>query len=119
MNIFFKIDNKLVTAPTNDRILDGVTRKSIIQIAKSKGIDVEERPIKVSEIVEAYQQGLLQEVFGTGTAVVVLSINSFSYRDTTYPLPKENPVATLLKEELVGIQYNKKQDPFHWTVAVH
>ena len=119
MNIFFKIDNKLVTAPTNDRILDGVTRKSIIQIAKSKGIDVEERPIKVSEIVEAHQKGLLQEVFGTGTAVVVLSINSFSYRDTTYPLPKENPVATLLKEELVGIQYNKKQDPFHWTVAVH
>ena len=90
-----------------------------MQIAKSKGIDVEERPGKVSEIVEAHQQGLLQEVFGSGTAVVVLSINSFSYRDITYPLSKENPVATLLKEELVGIQYNKKEDPFHWTVAVH
>jgi branched-chain amino acid aminotransferase len=118
MNIFFKINNTLLTAPTNDRILDGVTRKSIIAIAKSQGIPVEERPIKVSELVEAHQNGNIQEVFGTGTAVVVLPINSFSYKGKTYKLPEGNNLAHLLKETLVGIQYNTLEDPFNWTVAV-
>lgn len=119
MNIFFKINETLITAPTNDRILDGVTRKSIIDIARHKGITVEERPIKVSEIVEAHQNGSLQEVFGTGTAVVVLPINSFSHQGISYMLPKETTMASALKKELVGIQYNKIKDPYQWTVAVN
>ena len=119
MNIFFKINETLITAPTNDRILDGVTRKSIIDIARHKGITVEERPIKVSEIVEAHQNGSLQEVFGTGTAVVVLPINSFSHQGISYKLPKETTIASTLKKELVGIQYNKIKDPYQWTVAVN
>jgi len=118
MNVFFKINNTLVTAPTNDRILDGVTRKSIIAIAKSQGIPVEERPVKVSELVEAHQNGNIQEVFGTGTAVVVLPINSFSYKGKTYKLPEGNNLAHSLKETLVGIQYNTLEDPYNWTVAV-
>ena len=56
MNIFFKINDKLITAPTNDRILDGITRKSVIQIANDLGIDVEIRPVKVSEIIEAAEK---------------------------------------------------------------
>lgn len=119
MNIFFKINETLITAPTNDRILDGVTRKSIIDIARHKGITVEERPIKVIEIVEAHQNGSLQEVFGTGTAVVVLPINSFSHQGISYKLPKETTMASALKKELVGIQYNKIKDPYQWTVAVN
>jgi branched-chain amino acid aminotransferase len=118
MNIFFKIKGTLVTSPTNDRILDGITRKSIISIAKKDGIPVEERPIKVSEIKEAHENGTLEEIFGTGTAVVVLPIHSFSHQNKSYSLPKETPLALQLKEKLVGIQYNSGEDPFNWRQAV-
>ena len=118
MNIFFKIKGTLVTSPTNDRILDGITRKSIISIAKKDGIPVEERPIKVSEIKEAHENGTLEEIFGTGTAVVVLPIHSFSHQNKSYSLPKETPLALQLKEKLLGIQYNLGEDPFNWRQAV-
>lgn len=119
MNIFFKINGTLITSPTNDRILDGITRKSIIAIAKHEGIPVEERPIKISELKEAHQNGSLEEVFGTGTAVVVLPIHSFSHQETSYSLPKQTPLALKLKEKLVGIQYNTSEDPFGWRQAVN
>ena len=118
MNIFFKINGTLITAPINDRILDGITRKSIIEIAKRDDILVEERPIKVSEIKEAHESGVLEEVFGTGTAVVVLPINSFSHQNKTYTLPKETPMANNLKEILMGIQYKTLDDPFQWTRSI-
>ena len=118
MNIFFKIKGTLVTSPTNDRILDGITRKSIISIPKKDGIPVEERPIKVSEIKEAHENGTLEEIFGTGTAVVVLPIHSFSHQNKSYSLPKETPLALQLKEKLVGIQYNLGEDQFNWRQAV-
>jgi branched-chain amino acid aminotransferase len=118
MNIFFKIKGTLVTSPTNDRILDGITRKSIISLAKQDGIPVEERPIKVSEIKEAHENGTLEEIFGTGTAVVVLPIHSFSHQNESYRLPKETPIALQLKEKLVGIQYNTGEDPFNWRQAL-
>ena len=119
MNIFLKINGTLITSPTNDRILDGITRKSIIAIAKHEGIPVEERPIKISELKEAHQNGSLEEVFGTGTAVVVLPIHSFSHQETSYTLPKQTPLALKLKEKLVGIQYNASEDPFGWRQAVN
>ena len=119
MNIFFKINGTLITSPTNDRILDGITRKSIIAIAKHEGIPVEERPIKISELKEAHQNGSLEEVFGTGTAVVVLPIHGFSHQEIAYTLPKETPLALKLKEKLVGIQYNASEDPFGWRQAVN
>ena len=119
MNIFFKIDGTLITSPTNDRILDGITRKSIITIAKHEGIPVEERPIKISELKEAHKNGSLEEVFGTGTAVVVLPIHSFSHQETSYTLPKQTPLALKLKEKLVNIQYNASEDPFGWRQAVN
>jgi len=118
MNIFFQINNTLITAPTNDRILDGVTRKSIIDLAKRKGIKVEERPIKVEEIKLAHQEGTLREVFGTGTAVIVLPINSFSHQNKTYKLPSKTPLAESLKKSLMNIQYNECEDYFNWRIAV-
>ncbi len=119
MNIFFKINGTLITSPTNDRILDGITRKSIIAIAKHEDIPVEERPIKISELKEAHKNGSLEEVFGTGTAVVVLPIHSFSHQETAYTLPKQTPLALKLKEKLVGIQYNASEDTFGWRQAVN
>ena len=119
MNIFFKINDKLITAPTNDRILDGITRKSVIQIAKDLGIDVEVRPITVSEIIDAAENKSLEEMFGSGTAVVVSPIKSFGYRNKNFKLPKiNNSLATTLKEKITSIQYNLSTDPYDWRYAI-
>ena len=118
MNIFFRIDDKLVTAPTNDRILDGVTRKSIIKIARDAGIDVEVRPIKITEIVQASKNGSLREMFGSGTAVVITPIKSFGYKGNKYKLPVlDNPISKQLKDKIISIQYNIIDDPYGWRVS--
>lgn len=118
MNIFFKINETLVTSPVSDRILDGITRKSIITLAKSKGIQVEERPISITELKEAHQKGILKEIFGAGTAVVVLPIHGFSHQGKSYTLGAESPTALMLKEALVDIQYNQSEDPYNWRQIV-
>ena len=119
MNLFFRIGNKLITAPTSDSILDGVTRKSLIHIAKDQGIEVEVRPIKVEELIGAAKNNTLLEIFGSGTAVVVLPIKGFGYENSKYELiQKENSWATMLKNKLNNIQYNLIEDPYNWTVEV-
>ncbi|MEL0184192.1 MAG: branched-chain amino acid aminotransferase [Bacteroidota bacterium] len=119
MNLFFRIGNKLITAPTSDSILDGVTRKSLIQIAKDQGIEVEVRPIKVEELIRAAKNNTLVEIFGSGTAVVVLPIQGFGYENSKYELiQKENSWAIMLKNKLNNIQYNLIKDPYNWTVEV-
>ncbi len=119
MNVFFRINDTLFTAPTSERILDGVTRKSLIDIAKRDGIDVEVRSVLVSELVEAAKDGSLKEVFGAGTAAVVNPIVGFSYQGEYYELPKiENSIAIQLKDKLTNIQYNLAEDTFGWTVKI-
>jgi branched-chain amino acid aminotransferase len=119
MNVFFRINNTLLTAPISERILDGVTRKTLIDLAKSEGINVEVRPVLVSELVEASQNGTLQEIFGAGTAAVVSPISGYSYQDIFYDLPKiENSVALQLKDKLTNIQNKLEEDTFGWTVKV-
>ena len=119
MNLFFRIGDKLITAPTSDSILDGITRKSLIQIARDENIDVEIRPLLVSELIDAANNGSLLEIFGSGTAVVVLPILGFGYKNNKYELPiKENSWANLLKNKLNNIQYNLSKDPYGWTIEV-
>lgn len=119
MNVFFRINDQLITAPTSERILDGVTRKSLIDIAKHDGIDVDIRSVLVSELVEAAKNGSLKEIFGAGTAAVVNPIIGFSFQETYYELPKqENSFALHLKEKLTKIQHKLLEDPFQWTVKV-
>ena len=119
MNVFFRIHDTLYTAPTSERILDGVTRKSLIAIAERDGISVEVRSILVSELVEAAKNGSLKEVFGAGTAAVVNPIVGFSYQDIYYELPKvEQSIALQLKEKLNKIQYKLAEDTFGWTVKI-
>lgn len=119
MNVFFRINNKLLTAPVSDRILDGVTRKSVIDIAKNKGIDIEERPVKVSEIIEAAENGTLKEIFGSGTAAVINPIIGFGYKGKNWelPLPKDS-YSSLFKNAIVNIQYNKSEDIYGWRYKV-
>jgi branched-chain amino acid aminotransferase len=119
MNVFFRINDTLYTAPTSERILDGVTRKSLIDIAKRDGIEVNIRPVLVTELIEAAKNGTLKEIFGTGTAAVVNPIVGFSYQDIYYELPKiENSIALELKDKLTRIQYKLAEDTFGWTVKV-
>jgi branched-chain amino acid aminotransferase len=119
MNVFFRINDTLFTAPISERILDGITRKSLIDLAKKEGIDVEVRPVVVSELVEASKNGTLKEIFGAGTAAVVNPIIGFSYQDVYYELPKiENSYATQLKDKLTNIQHKLAEDTFEWTVKV-
>lgn len=119
MNIFFRINDTLVTAPTNDRILDGVTRKSILALAEANNIETEVRRVAVKEIVEAAKDGSLKEIFGTGTAAVINPIQGFGYKGQTYELPKiEDSYATYFKDKLMKIQYNLEKDEFGWRYLV-
>ena len=119
MNIFIRINNTLLTGPTSDRILDGITRKSILDIAQDQGIKTEVRKITVKEVVEAAKDGSLKEMFGAGTAAVISPISGFGYRDTDYELPElENSYANKLKKIITDIQYNKSEDKFGWRYKV-
>ncbi|ATA91659.1 branched-chain amino acid aminotransferase [Capnocytophaga canimorsus] len=119
MNLFFRIDDTLITCPTSDRILDGVTRKSVITMAEKLGIKVEVRPVKVQELVQAAEKGTLQEIFGSGTAAVISPISGFGYngKDYTFTLP-EKTYAQTIKDAILNIQYNKTDDPFGWRIKI-
>jgi branched-chain amino acid aminotransferase len=119
MNVFFRINNTILTAPVSDRILDGITRKSLIELAKKLGMNVEIRSVLVDELVEAAKNGSLLEIFGAGTAAVISPISGFSYKDVYYELPKNDALWSLqLKEELTNIQHKVSVDNFGWTVKV-
>lgn len=119
MNVFFRVGDTLITAPTNDTILDGITRKSVIQLAKDAGIQVEVRPVAVKEIVAASQSGNLKEIFGVGTAAVVVPFKSFAYKEEDHKLnAPEDSYGLKFKKALNDIQYNRSNDPYGWRVAV-
>ena len=120
MNLFFRIGEKLITSPTSDSILDGITRKSIIKLAKDLNIDVEERIITVDELLEAQDSGSLKEIFGTGTAVVILPIKTFGYQNNDFNLPDlDNPWSLELKKKLTDIQYDKSSEYEDWKVKIN
>ena len=119
MNVFFRINDTLVTAPISDRILDGITRKSIIALATRDGIAVEERRITIQELIEASKNDSLKEIFGAGTAAVISAISNFSHQQVVYYLPKiTTSFAKMFKNKLMEIQYNKSEDTFGWRYAV-
>lgn len=121
MNVFFRINDTLYTAPTSERILDGVTRKSLIQLGEHLGYDFKVEPVKVDTIIEAAKNGSLKEIFGAGTAAVVNQIEGFLYKDEYYQLPDvadEDSYALQLKEALTKLQNKITEDPFNWTVKL-
>jgi branched-chain amino acid aminotransferase len=119
MNVFFRINDTLYTAPTSERILDGVTRKSVIDLARREKINVEVRSVLVEELITAARNGSLKEIFGAGTAAVINPIVGFSYKDEYFELPKmEYSMAVDLKDKLTNIQYKLAEDTFGWTVKV-
>lgn len=115
MNIAFVMDNKLVTPALSDRILAGITRESIITLAKDWGIDVEERRIKVKEILQGINNGNLKEAFGMGTAAVVSQIESIGYENRIYSIgAPENGIAVKMKRALSSIRYGMSEDIHGW-----
>lgn len=119
MNVFFRINDTLITAPVSDRILDGVTRNSLIALAKRDGIKVEERKITVDELKEASNNNTLKEIFGAGTAAVISPVIDFSHKNKVYHLPKiKESYATIFKSELLNIQHNNAEDSFGWRYPV-
>ena len=119
MNVFFRINDTLYTAPTSERILDGVTRKSVIELAKRENIKVEVRSVLVEELITAAKNGSLKEIFGAGTAAVINPIVGFSYKEEYFELPKmEHSIALDIKEKLTNIQHKLDEETFGWTVKV-
>ncbi len=121
MNVFVRINDTIYTPPTSEKILDGVTRDSFLQLAKHRGMDVRVEPIAVKDVMEAQKQGTLKEIWGVGTAVVTTSFKAFGYENTRYALPElapEDSYAMILKKDLVDIQTNAAPDPFGWREKV-
>lgn len=120
MNLMFVINNTLITPALSTSILAGVTRDTIIQIAKDRGLAVEERKVLVAEIMEAIQDGTLQEAFGCGTAVVISQIVTIGYRGTDYQLPaiETRKYSMQFAQDLQDIRMGKATDHHGWIVKV-
>ncbi|TAF66683.1 MAG: branched-chain amino acid aminotransferase [Cytophagales bacterium] len=116
MNIFLKINGKLLTPETGDSVLSGITRDSLIQLAKHMGVEVEERKISIEEVIKAIKDNTLEEVFGAGTAAVITPIALIGYQNTQYTLKPldTNSLAFKLKKALTDIQTGKAEDIFQW-----
>ena len=120
MNIFFHIGDTLITPSLEEgTILHGVTRDSIIKLAKDKGIKAEERKISVDEFMQAYENKTLRDMFGAGTAAVVNPIAGFVYHGKQYNLDFMNrQVSQLMKAEIEGIKSGHIPDPHNWVMVV-
>jgi branched-chain amino acid aminotransferase len=121
MNVFFVLGDTVITPDlTEGTILAGVTRASVIELLKDKGIAVEERKLSIDEILAAHQRGELREAFGTGTAAVIAPIIELNYEGNIIQLPAEETwtVSSWLKTELADIRYGRKPDNKHWMYKV-
>ena len=117
MNVFFKIDDEIVTPALQGSILSGITRMSCIEILRSWGMKVTERPIAIDELAEAARTGHLKEAFGSGTAAVISPIGELKWGDEIMSINNGEigPVSQKLYDTLTGIQWGKIKDPFGWT----
>jgi branched-chain amino acid aminotransferase len=116
MNIFFLIDGTLVTRELSGTILPGITRDSVINLARHWDIPVEERKLSIDEVMEAGQNGSLEEVFGAGTAAVIAPVQSIHHKGQTVEIHEEGrgPLGQRLYDAIYGMQTGKKEDPFGW-----
>jgi branched-chain amino acid aminotransferase len=119
MNIMFMINDELIT-PALDKgnILAGVTRATVLQLAKEFGIKTTEREISIDEVFEAHKKGTLQEVFGTGTAAVISPVGLLNYngKDIILNDMKIGPYAQKFYDTITGIQYGEIEDKYNWNV---
>src|SRR5690625_1982954 len=120
MNIFFKINGEIITPALNGSILEGVTRNSIIRLLAHWNMPVTERKISMAEVSAAHQEGLLEEVFGTGTAAVISPVGEFNWQAEQIVVNegKTGDLSKKLYDTITSIQTGKEADPFDWIVHV-
>ena len=120
MNIFFVIDNEIVTPELSGSILPGITRDSVIRLVKSWGIPVVERKISIAEVMEAHAAGSLKEIFGSGTAAVISPVGELKYGDTVLSIGDGGvgPISNRLFNAIQDIQYGKAEDVLGWIEPV-
>ena len=121
MNIFFKIDEKIITPALNGSILPGITRDSVLQLCRDWGYAVEERKISIDELLEAQRLGLIDECFGTGTAAVISPVGKLRYGDKIMPINggEIGVVSRKLYDTVTGIQTGRLPDPYgNWRVPI-
>ena len=120
MNVFFVFENEIVTPALVGSLLPGVTRDSCIALLKHMGKNVVERRLSIDEVVKAYDQGTLKEVFGTGTAAVISPVGELNCHGKHMVIGDNQigPLSQTLYDTLTGIQWGNLEDPFHWTVRV-
>lgn len=120
MNIFFVIDGEVITPQLTGSVLPGITRKSALEICKKKGYKVSERRISIEEVAKAYDEGKLNEVFGTGTAAVISPVGHLKWGDKVMTINNNEigPISQMLYDTLTGIQWGKIEDEFGWTVKI-
>ena len=116
MNMFFVIDDEIITAPLTGSILGGITRDSVIRIVRHWGLNMKERLVSIDEVVAAATSGRLREAFGTGTAAVISPVGHITYKDKDYVIAggKMGELSQKLYDEIVGIQYAEKPDSYGW-----
>lgn len=119
-NIFFVINDKLVTPPLCGSILEGITRDSVLKLARSWDIGVEERPVSIDEVIATSEDGSLKEAFATGTAAVISPVGELFYNDFSCIINNgiAGSLAIRLFKNLQDIQHGRKQDSFRWTMRV-
>jgi len=120
-NIFFFIGDELITPALTGTILPGVTRNSVIQLARHFGTKVVERQLSIDEVITASQKGTLKEVFASGTAAIVSPVGQIYFRGREHIINggKTGPLAEKLYNEILQIQYGLKEDEFGWRVKIH
>ena len=120
MNVFFVIDDTIITSPLSGTILPGITRDSVIGLLKDNNYKVEVRPISIYEVESAYEQGTLKEAFGAGTAATIAKIDRIGYagRDLILPPYNGDSISSWLLDTLQAIKIGEKPDPYGWVVGV-
>lgn len=120
MNVMFKINGEIVTPALTGSILPGITRKSCLEVLRSEGYNANERLLSVDELIEACENGTLEEAWGCGTAAVVSPIGELAYKGKKYTVNggKIGEVTQHLYDTLTAIQWGIKEDTFGWTLKI-
>jgi branched-chain amino acid aminotransferase len=116
MNIFFVIDNQLITPALNGSILPGITRDTVLKLARQWHLPAVERRITIDEVMAAHEAGTLNEIFGSGTAAVISPVGQLKYEDRVIVVRegKVGPLAHKFYDAITDIQYGRADDPMGW-----
>jgi branched-chain amino acid aminotransferase len=120
MNAIFVMDGKVVTPALSTSILDGITRRSVLALARDMGLTVEERKVGSREVMDALAAGKLAEAFGVGTAATIAPIATIGYEGHDYDLPATGPNAfsKRVAAALDAIRTGEGADVHNWMVRV-